>query len=176
MPRAGLRARLVLGALALALLAMTGAGLAVYGLARTQALAAEALAAQRRIEAYGAMASRVNEWTLSWLAASAAPPDATQVREALAAIDRLVGEDLATARGDAEVAERARLGAMPARIRAQVEQLEKALAASPRGTPAGESAAYTAAQIPALAAAQVQQEVIRRDRAMSSLSWNGLTM
>ena len=64
----GLRARLTLGAVVLAALAMAGAGLAVYGLARTQGLAAEALAAQRRIEAYGALASRVNEWTLAWLA------------------------------------------------------------------------------------------------------------
>ena len=35
----GLRARLTLGALVLAALAMAGAGLAVYGLARTQGLA-----------------------------------------------------------------------------------------------------------------------------------------
>ena len=56
--RPGLRARLMLGALSWSSLALAAAGLAVYGLARTQALAAEALAAQRRIEAYGALSAR----------------------------------------------------------------------------------------------------------------------
>lgn len=167
--RVGLRARLALGALALAALAMAGAGLAVYGLARTQGLAAEALAAQRRIEAYGALASRVNEWTLAWLAPAGPPPDTAQVTTALAALDRLVGEDIAAAPSPAEAEERGRLGIMPARIRAEVESLERTLATAPRGTPAGEAAAWSAAQIPSLAAAAVQQEVRRRDEAMAAM-------
>ena len=95
--RPGLRARLMLGALVLAVLAVAAAGLAVYGLARTQALAAEALAAQRRIEAYGALASRMNEWMLGWLAPAGPPPDTTQVHAAVAALERLVAEDVAAA-------------------------------------------------------------------------------
>ena len=114
----GLRSRLVLGALALAVLAVAAAGLAVYGLARTQALAAEALAAQRRIEAYGALSSRVNEWMLGWLVPAGPPPDAAQVRQALAALEKLVAEDVAAAPTPAEAAERERQGVTPARIRA----------------------------------------------------------
>ncbi|HET9070249.1 MAG TPA: HAMP domain-containing sensor histidine kinase [Amaricoccus sp.] len=167
--RLGLRARLTLGALALAVLAVAAAGLAVYGLARTQALAAEALAAQRRIEAYGTLSSRVNEWMLGWLAPAGPPPDATKVMEALAVLDRLVGEDVAAARSPTEAAERVRLSATPARIRAQVGRLAGALADSRPGSPAGEAAAYTAAQIPALTAAQVQQETRRRDEAMAAM-------
>ncbi|MFO1141030.1 MAG: hypothetical protein U1E59_01355 [Amaricoccus sp.] len=41
----------MLGALVLAVLKKAAAGIAAHGLARTQTLAAEALAAQRRIEA-----------------------------------------------------------------------------------------------------------------------------
>ncbi len=167
--RAGLRARLTLGALVLAVLAVAGAGLAVYGLARTQVLAADALAAQRRIEAYGALSSRVNEWTLAWLAPSGPPPEAAQVTAALATLDRLVGEDIAAARSPADAAERSRLGVMPARIRAEVEALERRVADGTRASPAGEAVAYSAAQIPALAAAAVQQEIRRRDEAMAAM-------
>ena len=167
--RPGLRSRLVLGALALAVLAVAAAGLAVYGLARTQALAAEALAAQRRIEAYGALSSRVNEWMLGWLVPAGPPPDAAQVRQALAALEKLVAEDVAAAPTPAEAAERERQGVTPARIRAQVAQLERSLGNSPRGTPAADIAAYHAAQVPALVAAQVQQETRRRDEAMAAM-------
>ena len=165
----GLRARLTLGALVLAALAMAGAGLAVYGLARTQGLAAEALAAQRRIEAYGALASRVNEWTLAWLAPAGPPADAERVTAALEALDRLVAADVAAAQSPAEAEERGQLAVMPARIRAEVEALDRALAAAPRGTPGGEAAAYSASRIPSLAAAAVQQEVRRRDAAMAAM-------
>jgi two-component system OmpR family sensor kinase len=167
--RPGLRARLTLGALALAMLAIAGAGLAVYGLARTQSLAAEALAAQRRIEAYGTLSSRVNEWMLGWLAPGGASPDASHVAAALEELDALVKADIAGARSPVEEEERGKLGIMPARIRAEVEALERALAAAPSGTPAGEGAAYSAAQIPAIAAAAVQQEIRRRDTAMAAM-------
>ena len=167
--RPGLRARLMLGALVLAVLAVAAAGLAVYGLARTQALAAEALAAQRRIEAYGALSSRMNEWMLGWLAPAGPPPDATQVRAALAALERLVAEDVAAAPTTAEAGIRAERGVTPARIRALLDRLERALADAPPGTPAGDAAAYHAAQVPALAAAQVQDEIRRRDEAMAAM-------
>ncbi len=167
--RPGLRARLMFGALALALLAMAGAGLAVYGLARTQVLAEEALAAQRRIEAYGVLASRVNEWMMTWIAPAGPPPDATPVKDALAALDRLVTEDVARARSPADADARGRMGVMPARIRIQVERLEGSMSDAPRGTPAGEAVAYSAAQIPPLAAAQVQVETQRRDGAMAAM-------
>ena len=167
--RPGLRARLMLGALALAVLAVAAAGLAVYGLARTQALAAEALAAQRRIEAYGALSARVNEWTLGWLAPAGPPPDAAQIGQALTGLEALVAEDLAAARTPAETAERERLSVTPARIHAEVDQLERALGEATRGTPAADIAAYHAAQVQGLAAAQVQQEVRRRDAAVAAM-------
>jgi two-component system OmpR family sensor kinase len=164
--RRGLRARLLLGALVLAALAVAAAGLAVYGLARTQALATEALAAQRRIEAYGGLTSRVNEWMLAWLAPAGPPPDAGRIGAALDGLERLVGEDLAEARSPAEAEERGRLGATAARIRVLVEQMQRP---APRGMPAGDAATYHAAQIPALAAAQVQHEVRRRDEALAAM-------
>jgi two-component system OmpR family sensor kinase len=167
--RRGLRARLLLGALVLAALAVAAAGLAVYGLARTQALATEALAAQRRIEAYGGLTSRVNEWMLAWLAPAGPPPDASRIGAALDGLDRLVGEDVAAARSPAEAEERGRLGATAARIRVLVEQLQRPAADAARGTPSAEAATYHAAQIPALAAAQVQQEVRRRDEALAAM-------
>lgn len=162
--RLGLRARLVLGALALAALAVGGAALAVHGLARTQALAAEALAAQRRIEAYGALSSRVNEWTLAWLSPAGPPADATQVRQALDALGQLVREDDLSSRPEPE---RQALLSRPARIEMQVVQMERRLQA--RGTPGGEAAAYAAAQIPALVAAAVQDEIRRRDAATAAM-------
>ncbi len=167
--RPGLRARLMLGALVLAVLAVAAAGLAVYGLARTQTLAAEALAAQRRIEAYGTLSARMNEWMLGWLAPSGAPPDTGQVRAALAALQELVDEDVAAARSPGEAEERARQGTTPARIGALLDRLERSVAGVPQGTPAADAAAYNAAQVPALAAAQVQVEIRRRDRAAAAM-------
>lgn len=162
--RPGLRARLVFGALALAALAVGGAALAVYGLARTQGLAADALAAQRRIEAYGALSSRVNEWTLAWLSPSGPAVDAAQVRHALDTLGALVREDDLSHR---PAAERQILLSRPARIEMQVTQMERFLGA--RGTPAGEAATYAAAQIPGLVAAAVQDETRRRDGAMAAM-------
>ena len=167
--RPGLRARLMLGALVLAVLAVAAAGLAVYGLARTQALAAEALAAQRRIEAYGALASRMNEWMLGWLAPAGPPPDTTQVHAAVAVLERLVAEDVAAAPTTAEAGIRAERGVTPARIRALLDRLERSLADARPGTPAGDAAAYHAAQVPPLAAAQVQVEIRRREEAVAAM-------
>lgn len=161
--------RLVFGALALAALAVAAAGLAVYGLSRTQALAAEALAAQRRIEAYGVLSSRMNEWMLGWLVPAAPTPDSTRLREALAALEALVAEDVAAARTEADTEIRARAAVTPARLRALIDRLETAMIAAPPGTPAGDAAAYNAVQVPALAAAQTSQEMRRRDEAMADM-------
>lgn len=157
------------GALVLVLLAVGAAGLSAYGLARTQALAAEALAAQRRVEAYGALSARMNEWMLGWLARDAPSPDPTQVRRALEALERLSAEDVAAAGTEAEAEERAMLGVAPARIRILLDRLERELAAAPPGTPAADIATYNAAQVPALVAAAVQAETRRRDGAMVAM-------
>lgn len=167
--RPGLRARLLFGALALAALAVAGAGLAVHGLSRTQALAAEALAAQRRIESYGALSARMNEWLLGWLAADGPPPDASQAREALTTLERLAAEDVAAAPTEAEAEARALRAVTPARIRALLDGLERSLADAPPGTPAGDAATYNASQVPALVAAEMQVETRRRDGAMAAM-------
>lgn len=167
--RPGLRARLMLGALALAVLAVAGAGLAVYGLARTQALAAEALAAQRRIEAYGALVARTNEWMLGWLSPEGLPPDTAQVRAALAALDALVAADVAAAPDQPQAEVRAQASTATARIGALVDLLERSLANAPRGTPAGDAAAYGVTQVAPLAAGQAQMEAQRRDAAMAQM-------
>ncbi|MBP7001119.1 sensor histidine kinase KdpD [Amaricoccus sp.] len=159
----------MLGALALAALAVAGAGLAVYGLARTQALAAEALAAQRRIEAYGALSSRMNEWMLGWLAPNGPTPDPSQLRAAIEAIEALVASDVAAAPSETEAEMRVRGAVTPARIRALVDRLEEQLAGKRPGSPEWDMAAYNAAQVPALAAAQAGQETRRRDEAMAAM-------
>ena len=80
-----------------------------------------------------------------------------------------MAEDLAAARTPAETAERERLSVTPARIHAEVDQLERALGEATRGTPAADIAAYHAAQVQGLATAQVQQEVRRRDAAVAAM-------
>ncbi|AMY67944.1 hypothetical protein [Frigidibacter mobilis] len=71
-----LRQKFTLAALLLAALAVLAAGIAVYGLSRTQRHAAEAMAAQQRIEGYAALSARVNEWMLGWLSPGTGPgPD-----------------------------------------------------------------------------------------------------
>ena len=52
----------------------------------------------------------MNEWMLGWLAPAGPPPDTTQVHAALAALERLVAEDVAAARTPAEAAERGAAG------------------------------------------------------------------
>lgn len=169
--RPGLRGRLALAAGALAVLAVLAAGLSVYGLSRTQRLAAEALAAQKRIEAYGAYSARVNEWMLAWLATAARfAPDSGMVRDALGQIDRLVAEDVAAAPSQEEATRRGRQSVTSARVRAQFDQLARALAQSRPGSPPGEAAvAFYANQTPTLIAAQIQQEARRRDEAMAEM-------
>ena len=107
--RPSLRMRLWLGAAVLAALAVAAAGIAAYGLTRTQVLTGEAMAAQRRIEAYGSLSTRVNEWMLGWLMAARfeVPPDPGAVLAALDLLDRLVSEDVASALSDTEATLRA---------------------------------------------------------------------
>lgn len=168
----GLRLRLGLGAVALALLAMVAAGIAAYGLTRTQSHAAEAMAAQRRIEAYGTLSVRVNEWMLGWLSApeDAPPPDTRPVLTALDQIDQLVARDVAAARSATEAAQRARQSVTPARLRGLFNQLDQAWRAAPPDSPAGRAAlAFHATQAPMVLSAQIEQEMRRRDVALAAM-------
>lgn len=170
--RLSLSRRLGLAAVILAALAMGAAGVAVYGLSRTQSLAAEAMAAQRRIEAYGAFSARVNEWTLGWLAAgrSGSGPQDGAVTAALDLVDRLTAEDAAAAPDAEEAARRVRQGLVVGRLRGQFMQLSRTLAADPPGTAAGDAgAAFYAAQVPPLIGQQITQEVRRRDEALQRM-------
>lgn len=169
--RPSLRARLWLGAMALAALAVLAAGLGIYGLARTESLATEAMAAQRRIEAYGALSLRVNEWLLGWAAPGGqGAPEGGAVRAALDDLDRLIAADVAAAASETEAAQRARQSLSPARLRAQFATLEAALAKDPPGTPAGAAAvSFYGAQAPAILSGQIGQEVVRRDAALAAL-------
>lgn len=65
--RPGLRVQLGLAALTLAILAVLAAGLSVAGLMDTKRRADDALAAQRRIEVYGALSARMTAWVLASL-------------------------------------------------------------------------------------------------------------
>ena len=168
--RPGLRLRLWLAAAVLAALAVAAAAVAVCGLSRTHAHAAEAMAAQRRIEAYGAFSAQVNGWMLGWLTRQDGPPDAAPVLAALDGLDRLVAEDVAAAPSGAEATQRARQSVTPARLRALFGQLETALKATPPGTPGGDAAvAFYAAQAPGVAAQQAEQEIRRRDTALAAM-------
>lgn len=168
--RLGLAPRLGLAALVLAALAMGAAGLAIYGLSRTQSLAAEAMAAQRRIEAYGTYSARATEWILQAMTRAPGAGEAGAVTAALDLLDRLVSEDIAAAPDSAEAARRNRQGALTGRLRGQFGELGRALAAAPPGTPAGDAAiAFYAAQVPGLIGQQIAQEVVRRDGALARM-------
>ena len=168
--RPGLRLRLWLAAAVLAALAVAAAAIAVYGLSRTHGHAAEAMAAQRRIEGYGAFSAQVNDWMLGWLTRQDGPPDAAPVLAALNGLDRLVAEDVAAAPSGAEATQRARQSVTPARLRALFGQLDAVLDKTPPGTPVGDAAvAFYAAQAPAAAAQQAEQEMRRRDAALAAM-------
>ena len=172
-----LRMRLWLGAAVLALLAVTAAGIGAWGLQRMQSHAAEAMAAQRRIEAYDALSVRISQWMLGWMAppgtVSGGPrprPDNTPVRDALDHIDRLLGQDVEAATSEAEATIRARQSLNAARLRALFRQLDTTLRANPPDTPAGQAAlAFHAAQSPGTVVAQVEHETRRRDVALASM-------
>ena len=169
-----LRQKFTLAALLLAALAVLAAGIAVHGLSRTQRHAAEAMAAQQRIEGYSALSARVNEWMLGWLAPGAQqgePPSSFPVTATFGLMDRLVAEDVQAAPNATETATRARQGITLARVRGQFTRLERALAQSPPGTPAGDAAlAVYGAQVPGLIAAQIHQETRRREAALAAMA------
>lgn len=168
--RPSLQIRLWLAALALAVLAMTAAAIAVYGLSRTQAQATEAMAAQRRIEVYGTYSSRVNDWMLTWLRQENNTPDSESVLATLNNMDRLISEDVSAASTEEEATRRARQSITPARLRGLFGQLEKTFESTPPGTQAGEAAiAFYAAQAPEVVAQQVDQEMRRRDLALAAM-------
>ncbi|MGQ0566689.1 MAG: sensor histidine kinase [Gemmobacter sp.] len=170
--RPSLRMRLWLGAAVLAALAVAAAGIAAYGLTQTQGLTREAMTAQRRIEAYGSLSTRVNEWMLGWLIAARfqTPPDPAAVLAELDRLDRLVAEDVAAAPSATEATLRARQSVTPARLRGLFGQLQDTLAVTPPGTPRGEAAvSFYAAQAPLAVASQIEQETRRRDEAMAAM-------
>ncbi len=168
----GLRLRLWLAAALLVVLAVTAALIAAWGLSRTQFLAAEAMAAQRRIEAYSAFSARVNDWMLAWLIRQdpAAPPETGPVLAALDMLDRLVAEDVAAASSADEATQRARQSVTPARLRGLFGQLQVALASAPPGSAPGDAAlAFYAAQAPGIVVQQAEQETRRRDAALTAM-------
>lgn len=171
--RMGLRLRLWLGALALTLLALIAAGLAAYGLTRMQGAAAEAIAAQRRIEAYGVLSSRMGEWLIEWLASPHTPeaaPDPLAVLVALDRLDALIARDVADAPSDAEATLRTRTGAVPARLRAMFLRLDQGFRAVPPSTPAGRAAlALHATQTAPAIAQQIEADSQRRDAALREM-------
>ncbi|MFJ1292713.1 sensor histidine kinase [Paracoccus yeei] len=173
--RPSLRFRLWLGALLLAGLAVTAAGLAAWGLIRTQAHAIEAMAAQNRIEAYGALSARLNEWLLAWVGApgmvTGMPgPDSRPVVQALDRLDRLLAEDVKAAPDPTEATVRARQSMTPARLRGLFNQLESTFRTTPPDTPAGQAAlAFHAAQAPGAIARQIDHEMHRREAALAAM-------
>lgn len=167
--RLSLRLRLMLGALILAGLAVTAAGIAAYGLSRSQALATEAVAAQHRIEGYLTLSARVNEWSTGWLF-GASPPPADAVLAAFATLDRLIAADVEAAPDAGEAAARDRQQRIAARIRGQFDELAAALARHGQGSAEAQAAlAFYGAQGPAQIAGQIQVNAGRRDAALQAM-------
>ncbi|WP_290687824.1 MULTISPECIES: sensor histidine kinase [unclassified Haematobacter] len=164
--RLNLSSRLALAAATLALLTVAAAGVALYGLDRTARLAAEAMAAQRRLEAYATYSGRVNEWTLSLI--SGAPAGDAGVIASLDALDRLTEEDIAAAQSEAEAAERTQ-GHVPARLRAQFGQLSRSMTSSASGAASVTAAQLYAASAPAIIGQQIVREAERRDEALTQM-------
>lgn len=166
----GLGLRLRLAAAVLAALAITASAIAVYGLSRSHGQAAEAMAAQRRIEAYSAFSARVNEWMLGWLTRQDEVPPATAVHRVLDGLDQLIAEDVAAANSADEATRRARQSVALARLRGLFTQLETVFATAPPGTPAGDAAlAFYVAKAPGVTIQQTEQEVRRRDAALLAM-------
>jgi len=175
--RPNLRLRLGLGASVLALLALLAAGIAVFGLARTQRLATEAMAAQHRIEAFSSLSARVNEWMLGRLMSGSAtgrgdsPSESSfAVMATFALLEVLINEDVQATTDAAATSQRQRQILTLARIRGQFVQLENSLARMPLNSPEGEAAVnYYGTRVPALIAGQIQHDARRRDAAMASM-------
>ena len=164
--RPGLRLRLWLGAAALALLAMAAAGIAVFGLVRIERHAAEAVAAQTRLEGWAGLNMRINDWMLVRLIGGGAG-DGAAVHAGLLALDGLIRADVAAAPDQAEADRRARNALALGKLRGFFRQLEGAMARTgPQVEPA---LAFYAAQGPQLIASQIDQEARRRDQALQAM-------
>lgn len=166
-----------MGASLLAVLAILAAGIAVFGLASTQRLATEAMAAQQRIEAFSSLSARVNEWMLGRLvpgtaAGRGASPSESSfaVMATLALLEALVDEDLKAAPDTASSSQRERQVLTLARIRGLFVQLEDSMNRVSPQSPGAEAAMnYYGTQVPALIAGQIQQDARRRETAMASM-------
>ncbi|WP_169053196.1 sensor histidine kinase [Falsirhodobacter xinxiangensis] len=161
-----LRARLSLGAAALAALAVAAAVVAVVGLQRTERLAAEAMAAQHRIESYSSLSARVNEWVMGRLGAREMIGDVA-VTATLDLLDALVAEDIAAAPA---ARDRAGQRMVVASLRGHFAQLQSSLSRHPLPSPEATAAiGFYAAQVPAVIAGQIQQDARRREAAMEAM-------
>ncbi|WP_018633501.1 ATP-binding protein [Neomegalonema perideroedes] len=170
----GLRLRLILGAAALAALAVFAAGLAVWGLSRTQALAGEAIAAQHRIESLSSLSARVNEWALRRI--SGTPGEAQEgaedfaVTATFALLDALADEDVQAASDPVERQRREGQKIEIARLRGAFSLLERQLRLAEEDSAASMAAlSQHALQADPLIAARIQQDARRRDRAVGDL-------
>ncbi|MDD2867293.1 HAMP domain-containing sensor histidine kinase [Neomegalonema sp.] len=170
----GLRLRLSLGATALAALAVFAAGLAVRGLARTESLAGEAIAAQHRIESLSSLSARVNEWALRRVSgvSEGAQEGAEDfaVAATFALLDVLLDEDVQAAPDAAERLRREGRKIDLARLRGHFSLLERQLRLAD-GDPAASMAALNQHSLQAdpLIAARIQQDARRRDRALGDM-------
>ena len=173
--RLSLRLRLTLGAAVLAALAIFAAGLALQGVARTEALADEAVAAQHRIESYSSLTARVNEWILRRLSGEGpamAQKDAEDfaVMATFALLDALVDEDLAAAPNEAERVRREGQKQALARLRGAFRLLDGQLRPGASDSPESLAALgfYTAQAAPILGG-RIQQDARRRDQAVAAM-------
>ncbi|MCB5409225.1 sensor histidine kinase [Pseudogemmobacter faecipullorum] len=178
--RPSLSARLWLGALSLALLAMLAAWLAAWGAGRLHGYASEALAARSRTEAYAAFQAREGEWLFGWLTSALVrdsagqsqtmpqPPDPGPVLAALDLLDQLVAGDLAGQAG--VVAGPGSIHLTPARLRALFQGLETALQNAPPDSPTGQMALnYHAIRAQPLLLRALEQERQRHDEALAAM-------
>jgi len=160
-----LRLRLWLGAAALGCLALAGAGFALLGQSLTEARAREALAAQMRLEAWATLSTRMNEWVLMRMTTGQAT-DPQPVLAALARIDALTADHVATAPDEATASARAADARHPAQLRRFFAQLQAEPADSDRGL-AGLS--FHLAHAPGIISARIEHETRMREAALARL-------
>lgn len=175
-----LRLRLTLGAAALAAMAVFAAGLGVWGLARTESLAGEAIAAQHRIETHSSLSARVNEWILQRLSGGPEARGRAQegaedfaVMATFSLLDALIEEDVQAAPDAQERARREGQRVEMARLRGSFSLLDRQLRSAAAETdPEARFAAlnFHAAQAGPILAARIQQDARRRDRAVAEMA------
>lgn len=132
---ASLRVQMLLGAGGLALLALCACGIMVYGMVTTSARLADAAAAERRVELFGALSARVNDYAV--IAIELSSTDASipaQRRERLGAradivetafdsVEGSLAAYVGAAAGEIEANRRATRSLGLARMRARFDQL-----------------------------------------------------